>query len=118
MSKPYSDNLRRELLQAHDRGEGTLGQLAVRFSVSAAWAWKISAQRKRSGLIERVEQERGKRPKMTFEVEQLIRGWVQAQPGITLAQLQYKLEEIAEVHVSIGRLSKVRRQLGLRPEKN
>jgi transposase len=59
MAKSYGDDLRRKLLQAHDRGEGTLEQLAERFSVSAPWAWKISAQRKRSGQMERVEQRRG-----------------------------------------------------------
>ena len=41
MAKWYGDDLRRKLLQAHDRGEGTLEQLAERFSVSAPWAWKI-----------------------------------------------------------------------------
>ena len=35
MAKWYADDLRRKLLQAHDRGEGTLEQLAQRFSVSA-----------------------------------------------------------------------------------
>ena len=59
MAKSYGDDLRRKVLQAHDRGEGTLEQLAVRFSVSVPWAWKISAQRKRSGQMERVEQRRG-----------------------------------------------------------
>jgi hypothetical protein len=48
MAKSYGDDLRRKLLQAYDRGEGTLEQLAGRFSVSVPWAWKISAQRKRS----------------------------------------------------------------------
>jgi transposase len=54
---------------------------------------------------------------MTFEVEQLIRRWVKAQPGITLAGLQYKLERDFQIHVSIGRLWQVLRQMGLRPEK-
>src|SRR5271165_3301252 len=58
MAKSYADDLRRKLLQAHDRGEGTLEQLAQRFSVSVPWAWKISAQRKRSGQMERVERHR------------------------------------------------------------
>lgn len=117
MAKPFSDQLRRELLQAYDRGEGTLDRLARRFSVSPAWARKISAQRKRSGLIERVAQQRGKRSKMTFDVEQAIRSWVQVQPDITLAEIQYRLKDVAELPVSIGRLSEVRRELGLRPEK-
>ena len=118
MAKSYGDDLRRKLLQAHDRGEGTLEQLAQRFSVSAAWAWKISAQRKRSGQMERVEQRRGGRRKVTAEVEQRLRGWVQAQPDLTLAELQQKLEKVQQLHVSIGRLWQVLRQMGLRLKKS
>jgi transposase len=118
MAKWYGDDLRRKLLQAHDRGEGTLEQLALRFLVSVPWAWKISAQRKRSGQMERIEQQRGNRPKMTYEVEQRLRGWVEAQPGLTLAELQQKLEKVAHLHVSTGRLWQVLRQMGLRPEES
>jgi transposase len=118
MAKWYGDDLRRKLLQAYDRGEGTLQQLAVRFSVSAAWAWKISAQRKRSGQMERVEQRRGTVRKVTAEVEQRLRGWVQVQPDLTLVELQQKLEKAHHLHVSIGRLWQVLRQMGLRLKKS
>src|SRR5271167_4530289 len=104
MAKSYGDDLRRKLLQAHDRGEGTLEQLAQRFSVSAPWAWKISAQRKRSGQMERVEQR--------------LREWVQAQPDLTLAELQQKLKKTHHLQVSIGRLWQVLRQMGLRLKKS
>jgi transposase len=118
MAKSYGDDLRRKLLQAHDRGEGSLRHLAQRFSVSAPWAWKISAQRKRSGQMERVEQRRGGNRKVTPEVEQRLRGWVQAQPDLTLAELQQKLEKAHHLHVSIGRLWQVLRQMGLRLKKS
>jgi transposase len=118
MAKSYGDDLRRKLLQAHDRGEGSLEQLAQRFSVSAPWAWKISAQRKRSGQMERVEQRRGGNRKVTTEVEQRLRGWVQAQPDLTLKELQQKLEKAHHLHVSIGRLWQVLRQMGLRLKKS
>jgi transposase len=78
MAKSYGDDLRRKLLQAHDRGEGTLEQLAERFSVSAPWAWKISAQRKRTGQMERVEQRRGTVRKVIEKNQPLRRdpaGW-------------------------------------------
>jgi hypothetical protein len=55
MTKSYGDDLRRKMAQAHDRGEATLEQLAVRFEVSVPWAWKISVQRKSSGQMERNE---------------------------------------------------------------
>ncbi len=118
MAKSYGDDLRRKLLQAHDRGEGTLEQLAERFSVSVPWAWKISAQRKRSGQMERVEQRRGTVRKVTAEVEQRLRGWVQAQPDLTLAELQQKLDRAHHLQVSIGRLWQVLRQMGLRLKKS
>ena len=116
--KSYGDDLRRKLLQAHDRGEGTLAQLAKRFSVSPPWAWKISAQRKRSGQIERVDQRRGGGRKVTPAVEQRLRGWVQVQPDLTPPELQQKLEKLQPLHVSIGRLWQVLRQMGLRLKKS
>jgi transposase len=118
MAKSYGDDLRRKLLEGYDRGEGTLDQLAARFSVSLPWAWKISAQRKHSGQMERIEQRRGSRRKVTPEVEQRLRDWVEVQPDLTLAELQQKLETAVPVHVSIGRLWQVLRQMGLRLKKS
>jgi len=55
-----------QVAEAHDRGrarwincDALLGELAV--------AWKISAQRKHSGQMERIEQRRGSRRKVTPE---------------------------------------------------
>lgn len=118
MAKSYGDDLRRKLLEAYDRGEGTLDKLATRFSVSLPWAWKISAQRKHSGQMERVEQRRGARRKVTPAVEERLRGWVEAQPDLTLAELQQKLEKAVHLHVSVGRLWQVLRQMGLRLKKS
>src|ERR1035438_3520387 len=118
MAKSYADDLRRKLLQAYDRGEGTLEQLAERFSVSAPWAWKISAQRKRSGQMQRTEQRRGGGRKVTGEGQARLRGWVQSQPDTTLTELQQKLEQVQRLHVSIGRLWQVLRQMGLRLKKS
>ena len=118
MAKSYGDDLRRKLLQAHDRGEGSLEQLAQRFSVSAPWAGKISAQGKRSGQMERVEPRRGTVRKVTAAVEQQLREWVQAQPDLTLAELQPKLVKAEPLRVSIGRLWQGLRQMDVRLKKS
>lgn len=114
MAKAYGDDLRRELLQAYDRGEGTLQQLAERYAVSVAWAWKISAQRKRSGQMERVEQWRGGRRKVTVEVKHRLRRLLRVNPDLTLTDLQEMVAMNCHVHVSIGRLWQVLRQMNLR----
>jgi len=68
MARPYSDDLRRKLLEAHDRGEASLAELASRFGVSRGWAWKISAARRRSGQAERSPYRPGPRSQLDREV--------------------------------------------------
>ena len=53
MARPYSDDLRRKLLEAFDQGKGSLSELAEDFGVSLGWAWKVSAARRRTGRMER-----------------------------------------------------------------
>src|ERR1019366_7889073 len=118
MGKSNGDDLRRKLLEAHDRGEGTLDQLATRFSPVLPWAWRISAQRRHSGAAELIEQLRGSRRKVTPEVEQRLGGWIEAQPDLTLAELQQKLEQAVALHVSVGRLWQGLLQVGLGVKKN
>ncbi len=53
MATTYSNDLRRKLLEAYERKEGSLPELARRFSVSLGWAKKVSAYRTRTGKIDR-----------------------------------------------------------------
>src|SRR3990167_11549353 len=91
MAKPYSNDLRRKLLEAYDRGEGSLRELADRFGVSSPWAWKISSQRRRTGQMERVEQRHGPRSKVTGAVGEQLGSWIGEQPDLTLQELQQRL---------------------------
>lgn len=119
MASPYSDDLRRKLLKAHQRGEGSLAQLAQRFDVSLGWAKKISAAFRASGAMERVRgRPRGRVSKITAEVEKDLRKWVSEQADLTLAELQVRLVERRALRVSIGRLWLVLHKLGLRLKKS
>jgi len=118
MAKAYSDDLRRKLLQAHDRGEGSLGELAKRFAVSVPWAWKISRQRRRSGQMERVPQRHGPRSRITAEVQASLRQLVRQQPDATLVELQQRLWASQRLRVSFQHLWRVLQRLGLRLKKS
>src|SRR3989304_3094827 len=118
MAKAYSNDLRRKLLEAYDRGEGGLRELAERFGVSSPYAWKISAQRKRTGQVERVEQRHGPESKVTGAVEQRLRTWVRQQPDLTLVEIQERLWETARLPVSVPRVWQVLRRMQLRLKKN
>lgn len=113
MAKAYSNDLRRKLLGAYDRGEGSLPELAERFGVSTPWAWKVSAQRRRTGQMERVEQRHGPRSKVTGAVGEQLRCWIGEQSDLTLQELQQRLWKARRVSLSIGRLWGALRELRL-----
>jgi hypothetical protein len=49
MTRAYSDDLRRKLLEAFDQSKESLGELADRFAVCLGWTWKVSDARSRTG---------------------------------------------------------------------
>ena len=114
MAKAYSDDLRRKLLEAHDRREGSLRELAKRFGVSVPWAWKISRQRKRTGQMERMAQRHGPRSRITTEVQGKICRLVKQQPDATLVELQQRLWANARIRISFQHLWRVLHRMGLR----
>jgi transposase len=115
MARSYSDDLRRKLLKAYVAGQGTLRELAVRFDVSVAWAWKISSAHKKTGSMERQPQVRhGRSSRVDIErVKQLL----DARPDLTLRGLKEALAE-AGAPVSQSHLWRVVRALGYRLKKS
>jgi transposase len=119
MASPYSDDLRRKLLNAHRRGEGSLSQLAKRFDVSFGWARKISAALRSTGNMERSPGgPRGPSSKLTDAMRQDVRNWIAKQADLTLAELQVRLYEHWDLEISLSRLWMVLQQMGLRLKKS
>lgn len=118
MARAYEDDLRRKFLTAYDQGRGTLEELAELFGVSVGWAKKISAQRKHSGQAERVPYQPGPKWHAGAEAQRQVVAWVEAQPDLTLAQLQARLNNEAGVSISRGRVWYLLRKLDLRLKKS
>jgi transposase len=118
MAKAYEDDLRRKFLAAYDEGVGTLEELAEYFTVSVGWAKKISAQRHRTGQVERVPHHPGRKPRVGVEVEKQVVAWVGAQPDLTLAELAVRLHVEASVVLSRGRVWYLVRKLKLHLKKS
>ena len=119
MPRAYSDDLRRKILTAHDRGKGTLGELATRFDVSLPYVKKISGQRLRSGRMERQEQRvRGPASKVSPAMEALLRGQLQAASDRTLAELQEAVWSELKVSISLTQLWRALRRMDLRRKKS
>jgi transposase len=115
MARPYSDDLRRKLLEAFDQGKGSLCELADRFGVSLGWAWKVSATRKRTGQIERPSYRPGAKRRID---EQALAGLLRSHPDATLVELQAELENKTGLRVSTQHLWRVVKRLGFRLKKS
>ena len=111
MARPYSDDLRRKLLEAYDQGKGSLSELAERFGVSLAWAWKISAERRRTGRMERAGHVPSPRPRVD---DQAVAELLRAHADTTLVELQAELKERSGLSVSTQHLWRVVKRLGFR----
>ena len=115
MARPYSDDLRRKLLEAHDRGQASLAELALRFGVSRGWAWKISAARKRSGRMERP----GYRPGPSSQLDRdVLAGLLARNADWTLRQLQTAMEKQTGVRLGEPYLWRVLKRMNFRLKKS
>ena len=119
MPRAYSDDLRGKILQAYERGDLGLEDLAEQFGVSYGYTKKIRRQQLLSGQRERVAQSRyGPVSRVTAEVQAQLRAELRRQPDLTLAELGERLQHSQYLRLSKTRLSEVLLRLGLRRKKN
>jgi transposase len=116
MARAYSDDLRRKFLEAYDAKEGSLRTLAKRFKVSKEWAFKVSADRKRTGSADRVPQLRRGRKSLVDRPR--ITALLTARPDMVLRELQTELEAATGQRSSVPYLWRVVRSLGFRLKKS
>lgn len=118
MAKAYGDDLRRRVLEAYQQGEGTEAELARRFRVSLGYVEKIRGQQLRTGQMERVPHQPGRKAKFTEPVRERLRVWLRHQPDLTLAELQEKLLDQVQLGVSRPSLWLVLKKMGWRLKKS
>jgi transposase len=75
--------------------------LESRFLLSVGWARKISAQRNHTGQAERVPHQPGHKLRVNAKAQEQVKAWVRAQPDVTLAEVQVRLQGAAAVPLSL-----------------
>lgn len=101
------------------KGKGRNSKLAERFGVSYGFVKKIRRQQLRHGKMEPVRHQPGRKPELDSGMQERLRGWLQEQPDLTLAELQDKLRREARLQVSRPSIWVVLRQkMGLRLKKS
>jgi transposase len=111
--------LRRKILEAYGRCEGSEEALAERFGVSYGFVKKIRRQQLHTGKMEHTPYRPGRKPELDEAARERLRRWLREQPDLTLAELQEKLLVEARLRVSRPSIWVVlRKKMGLRLKKS
>jgi len=111
----YAQHLRDRVLAAIDRGMGAY-EAARLFQVSVSWIYKALARRRETGESTARPQVNPVPPKLLAYYE-AIRGKLEAEPDLTLAELRAWLLEAEQVSFSQRGMWKTLRQLDLTRKK-
>jgi len=107
----YSIDLRKRVLAACDSGTRTKA-VAQQFSVSPAWVRRLKQRRRDDGTITPRPIPGGK-PKLDETQRAKLNEFVQQKPDATLMELQQRIADELQVHISIGALWETLRRMNL-----
>ena len=102
-----SNDLRKRIVAACDRGDGTRQQIAERYDVSLGMVKKLLRQRRRTGDIAPRHRFSGRKPKITPKHQQQLRRLVAARSDLTLEQLREAIGvdcTVPAVHYALERM--------------
>ena len=84
-------NRKRSVAGAYDAGEGTMVELAERFTVSYWWVKKILRLRRETGSVTPVSHRGGRRPTIDGADIERLKHLLEDSPDMTLAQIREAL---------------------------
>jgi transposase len=114
----YSLDFRQKVVLAYENGLETILEVAERFDVSPSFIKKMLAQKRSTGDVRPIGHRGGQQKRLTDKHRKWLLKTVLAEPDITLADLQERLEKEKNISVSVPTLSRELRTLNLRRKKN
>ena len=115
--KPYSDDLRKKIIQAYLNKEGSLRDLAKRFSVSLNFVWLLWQRYQLTGSVQPKRHAGGRVSAMGPEHLAVLRELVRQQNDATLIELRDQLHQATGLRVSTGTISLALKKLNLSRKK-
>jgi transposase len=112
--KAYSEDLRKKILQAVDRGMPK-SEAARAFGVSRSSVKRYAAAR-REGRPLTPRKHPGSKPKLDERARKLLEADVEVRPATTLKDRGRFLEEMTGISVSESTLSRLLRKMGFSPK--
>jgi transposase len=118
MPKPYSEDLRRKIVEAYDAKRGSQRALAAAFGVSLTFVQNLMKLRKQTHSITPRPHGGGQKPRFDQKGLATLREAVTLDPDATLDELCDRMAEKVNVRVSNQSMSRILRKLDLPRKKS
>jgi transposase len=118
MAAPYSEDLRRKIVQACERGTQSQREVAEFFNVSLSFVEALLSHYRRSGgELVRQRHKSGRRVLLDNACREQLRQWLLEQSDLTLRELIGRLQASTGMVVSEPTMCRVLHQMGMRRKK-
>lgn len=116
--RAYSLDLRQKVVQAYERGESTIDEIASLFSVGPTFVKKMLRLRRQGDDLSPLPHGGGHTPKLSDKHLQMIRAEIARNNDVTSEELRELLRKRASVEVSQPTISRALARLNLPRKKN
>ena len=118
MGHAYSDDLRQRILDAYDRRDQMMEDIAVRFDVSVSFVKKLVRQRRETGSISAKPHAGGPTRALTPEHRAMLDAELATTPDATQGELVERLVTLGAPRVSRATVGRAVADLGLTRKKS
>ena len=118
MPAPLSDDLRKRIALARERGEGTIDEIATRFAVGRASVVRICRRKRETGSVAPKPYNGGFAPRLGDEELAAIRGFLEEEPDLTIMELTDMNNGELGIIVSTSTTSRALARLGMTRKKS
>ncbi|HYP26454.1 MAG TPA: IS630 transposase-related protein [Blastocatellia bacterium] len=116
--RAYSLDLRQKVVQAYERGDGTIDEIASLFSVGPTFVKKMLRLHRQGDDLSPLPHSGGHTPKLSDKRLQMIRAEIARNNDVTSEELRELLRKRASVEVSQPTISRALARLNLPRKKN
>lgn len=114
--KPLSLDLRKRIVDAYERGEGSQANIAQRFGVGTSTVERLLKQWRTTGSLE-PKKLGGSTPIVSEKQQSQVETWIKQQPDLTQDELAQRFTAETGRSVSRRTMGRVRARLGLTRKK-
>ena len=115
--KAYSNDLRKKILEAYEKKEGSLRKLAKRFSVSFSFVRRLVKRFRKLGIVDPEPHGGGAKPKLDRAYFDILREVSDANKDATLAELSDLFFERTKIRVSGSTIARKLKRLRISRKK-